>query len=86
MKLLGTTTTTKTTTSLLLFAIYINQGIVRTISLNSSSSTETVHWQNSRRIHKPWSSLASVDGLRNDEVAMLVTSTAFKEGYFLRAR
>ena len=54
--------------------------------LLASSEKGHGHTAHSRHMHKPWSSLASVDGLRNDEVAMFVTSTAFKEGYFLRAR
>jgi hypothetical protein len=44
------------------------------------------HTAHNRHVNKPWSSLPSVDGLQNDEVAMFVTSTAFKESYFLRAR
>lgn len=35
---------------------------------------------------KSWISTPSFDGLRNEEVAVFVTSTAFKEGLFLRAR
>jgi hypothetical protein len=54
--------------------------------LLASPGTVHGHTAHNRHAHKPWNSLASVDGLRNDEVAMFVTSTAFKEGYFLRAR
>jgi len=53
-------------------------------SQKSRSLASNVH--HSRHVNKPWMSLASVDGLRNDEVAMFVTSTAFKDAYFLRAR
>ena len=48
-------------------------------SLAASSHVHTRH-------SKSWSSLTAVDGLRNDEVAVFVTSTAFRENYYLRAR
>ena len=54
--------------------------------LASSTGPAHGHTAHNRHVNKPWSSLPSVDGLRNDEVAMFVTSTAFQESYFLRAR
>jgi len=54
--------------------------------LASSAGPAHGHTVHNRHANKPWSALPSVDGLRNDEVAMFVTSTAFQESYFLRAR
>lgn len=52
------------------------------ISRNLASSSKGHH----NKLSKPWQAVAAIDGLRNEEVAVFVTSTAYQEGYFLRAR
>ncbi len=58
----------------------------RVESLNSGMHTHSLHFNHSEDHRSAWMHLEEVDGLKNTDVVMVVTSTSIKDGYLLRER
>lgn len=54
--------------------------------IHGGSGLHSIHFNHSGDHKNAWMRLEEVDGLKNTDVVMVVTSTAIKDGYILRER